>query len=386
MAFKRSDIPGEDIRLAMGMTEKRRRLIDETPAAPLVYEYGVNRLAKDLHPGYTKAVIAEKSPCSADCFRIRLKPADGGGFPYFRAGQFVTLSCRAGSSFLSRPYSIVSSPKEALEGRLEIMVQRKGIFSNFLIDEATAGTELLAGEPSGDFCFDDIRDKNHIVAIAGGSGVTPFLSMMKAICEGSEDFRLTLIYGARTKAHIPFDPEALKSDKIEVVVVLSDEEAEGFRHGFITADLLKECVDGSTSVFMCGPDAMYRFVRKELESLGFDETKIRQERNSVGDRAVEESRVFTLTAHIRDEVYVMDARNEETLITALERAGIPAVVRCRNGVCGFCHSRVISGEYFVAEEDDFRRAADRKFNYIHPCSTYPESDIEIDIPIMNAPE
>ncbi len=386
MAFKRSDIPGEDIRLAMGMTEKRRRLIDETPAAPLVYEYGVNRLAKDLHPGYTKALIAEKSPCSADCFRIRLKPADGGAFPYFRAGQFVTLSCRAGESFLSRPYSIVSSPKEALEGRLEIMVQRKGIFSTFLIDEAAIGTELLAGEPSGDFCFDDIRDRGHIVAIAGGSGVTPFLSMMKAICEDSEDFRLTLVYGARTKAHIPFDPEAFKSDKVEVVVVLSDEEAEGFRCGFITADLLKDCIDSSTSVFMCGPDAMYRFVRKELESLDFDETKIRQERNSAGDRAVEESRVFTLTAHIRDEVYVMDARNEETLITALERAGIPAVVRCRNGVCGFCHSRVIRGEYFIAEENDFRRAADRKFNYIHPCSTYPESDMEIDIPVMNSPE
>ena len=45
MAFKRSDIPGEDIKLAMGMTAKRRQLIDETPAAPLVYEYGVNRLA-----------------------------------------------------------------------------------------------------------------------------------------------------------------------------------------------------------------------------------------------------------------------------------------------------------------------------------------------------
>ena len=127
MAFKRSNVPGEDIRLAMGMAEKRRRLIDEAPAAPLVYEYGVNRLAKALHPGFVKAVIAEKTPCSADCMRIRLEPADGGEFPYFRAGQFITLSCKAGESFMSRPYSIISSPKEALAGKLEIMVQRKGI-------------------------------------------------------------------------------------------------------------------------------------------------------------------------------------------------------------------------------------------------------------------
>ena len=383
MAFKKSNIPGEDIRLAMEMTAKRRKLIDETPAAPLVYEYGVNRLAKDLHPGFVKAVIAEKTPCSADCWRIRLEPAAGEAFPYFRAGQFVTLSCRAGESFLSRPYSVISSPKEALEGKLEIMVQRKGIFSTFLIDEAAAGTELIAGEPSGDFYFDSIRDRKHIVAIAGGSGVTPFLSMMKAIREGSEDFRLTLIYGARTRDHIPFDPEKFRGEGVEVIVVLSEEEAEGYRHGFITAGLLKEYIDCDTSVFMCGPDAMYRFVRGELESLGFDETKIRQERNSVGDREVSEIKAFRLIVHIRDAVYELEAANNETLITALERAGIPAVVRCRNGVCGFCHSRVVNGEYFIAKENDFRRSADKKFNYIHPCSTYPESDMEIDIPIMN---
>ena len=393
MAFKRSNVPGEDIKLAMGMTAERRRLIDETPAAPLVYEYGVNRLAKALHPGFVKAVIAEKTPCSADCVKIGLIPAASGSgeFPYFRAGQFITLSCRAGESFLSRPYSIISSPKEALAGRLEIMVQRKGIFSTFLIDEAPAGTELWVGEPSGDFHHDSIRDRNHILAIVGGSGVTPLLSMMKAIREGSEDFRLTLVYGARTKAHIPFDPEDFIGEAagkgaekgVNIVVVLSEEEAEGFRHGFITADLLKEYIDDDTSVFMCGPDAMYRFVQGELNSLGFDSSKIRQERNSVGDRKVSEIKLFRLTVHIRDAVYELEAANNETLITALERAGIPAVVRCRNGSCGFCHSRVVNGEYFIDSKDDFRRSADKKFNYIHPCSTYPESDMEIDIPIMN---
>lgn len=128
---------------------------------------------------------------------------------------------------------------------------------------------------------------------------------------------------------------------------------------------------------------MYRFVRGGLENLGFDPSRIRQERNSVGDRKVDEIRTFRLTVHIRDSVYELEAVNNETLITALERAGIPAVVRCRNGSCGFCHSRVVNGEYFIDNKDDFRRAADKKFNYIHPCSTYPESDMEIDIPIMN---
>ena len=151
----------------------------------------------------------------------------------------------------------------------------------------------------------------------------------------------------------------------------------------LTADILEEYLDEDTSVFMCGPDAMYSFVRKQLEQLHFESSRIRQERNSVGDRTVAKEEVYRLVVHIRDEQYTIKARNSETIITAMERAGIPALVRCRNGVCGFCHSRVMKGDYFIAKENDYRRSADIKFNYIHPCSTYPESDMEIEIPVFN---
>ena len=364
------------------MVDKRRQLIEESPATPLVYEYGVNRLARSLHPGIVKAVIENKEKCGTDSCKITLT-AKGGKFPYFRAGEFITLSCQVKDSFISRPYSIASSPKEALKGKMEIIVQRKGIFSEYLIDEASTGTEVSVGEPSGDFYHDDLRDRGHILAIAGGSGITPFISMMKAIKEGSEDFRLTLIYGVRKREMMLLEPEEYKDERIRIITVLSDEEAEGFRHGFITGEILKEYLDENTSVFMCGPDAMYAFVSRQLEELGFERSRIRKERNSVADRTVETEIKYKLTVHIRDEVYQIDASNKETIITALERAGIKALVRCRNGVCGFCHSRVISGDYYIAKENDYRRSADKKFNHIHPCSTYPESDMEIEIPIFN---
>ena len=382
MIFRKSDIPGEDIKRAMSMADKRRQLIEESPATPLKYDFGVNRLARSLHPGIVKATIDKKEKCGVDSCKITLKSKED-RFPYFRAGEFITLSCKVKDSFLSRPYSIASSPKDALKGKFEIIVQKKGIFSTYLIDEAKIGSELSVGEPSGDFYHDSLRDRKHILAIAGGSGITPFISMMKAIKEGSEDFRITLVYGVRNREMMLFDPEEYKDERIKIIIVLSDEEVEGYRHGFITADILKEYIDEDTNVFMCGPDAMYSFVRKQLEELDFDPSRIRQERNSVGDRSVEKETVYKLVVHIRDKEYEIDARNNETIITAMERAGIPALVRCRNGVCGFCHSRVIKGDYFICKENDFRRSADVKFNYIHPCSTYPESDMEIEIPIFN---
>ena len=60
MTFKRSDIPGEDIKRGMAMVEKRRQLIDDSSSSSLVYEYGVNKLAKSLHPGTFKVKIVAK--------------------------------------------------------------------------------------------------------------------------------------------------------------------------------------------------------------------------------------------------------------------------------------------------------------------------------------
>ncbi|MBQ2232378.1 MAG: 2Fe-2S iron-sulfur cluster binding domain-containing protein, partial [Erysipelotrichaceae bacterium] len=294
-------------------------------------------------------------------------------------GQFVTLGKRVGTSYLSRPYSLVSSPKEALEGKYEIIVQKKGIFSSHLVDDAPINSEVEVLEPSGDFCYDDLRDRKHILAIAGGSGVTPFISMMKAIREGSEEYRLTLLYGVRTLKDLFFDPKDYEDDKIKIVIVLSDEEAEAYRHGFIDKELILENMDEETDIFMCGPDALYRHVEKQLEGLD-KEIRIRKERNSIGDRKVDEEKIYKLIVHMRDEVFEIEAKNNETLVAAMERAGIKAPVKCKTGVCGFCHSRVIKGNYTIEEGNDFRRAADKIFNCIHPCCTYPESDMEIDVP------
>ena len=344
----------------------------------LVVLYGVNKLAKSLHPGTFKVKIVAKEKCGVDSCMISFTSLDN-SVPYFRAGQFITLSKKVKDSFLSRPYSISSSPNQALDGVLKIIVQRKGIFSNYLIDEADINDEFIVGEPSGDFYYDNIRDKKHILAIAGGSGVTPFISMMKAIKEASEDFSLTLLYGIRSKQHSYIDLNDFIDERINIVLVLSDEKLDGYRHGFINKDIIKEYLDDNTSVFMCGPDAMYSYLEKQFEELNYT-THIRKERNSIGDREVEEIKSFKIKVHIQDEVYEIAANNNETIITALERAGIAAVVRCKNGICGFCHSRVISGTYFIKNDDDFRRAADKKFNYIHPCSTYPESDMELEVP------
>ena len=374
----------DDIKRFMEMSNDRRKIIDETPATPLPKTYAVNELSKALHPNVIPAKIVAIEEAASNCKTIRLESmSENKRFPYFKAGQFITISSNVDSSFVTRPYSISSSPKEAMKGILEVTVQKAGFFSTYLLERAKVGDEVVVGEPSGDFYYDTLRDSNNVVAIAGGSGITPFMSMVKSLEENSDDFNLILIYGARTRKDLIIDYKDVKSSKVKLVIVLSDEEAEGYEHGFITKELLEKYLPSKYSVFMCGPNAMYKFVRGEFEKLGVSQYAIRQEHNSIGNRVVENPKTFNLKVHVRDEVYNIPALENETLLAALERAGIKAPSRCKSGSCGFCHSRLVSGNYYVNKEHESRRAADLKFGYIHPCCTYPESDMEIDVPPFN---
>ncbi|MBT3319579.1 MAG: 2Fe-2S iron-sulfur cluster binding domain-containing protein [Clostridia bacterium] len=64
----------------------------------------------------------------------------------------------------------------------------------------------------------------------------------------------------------------------------------------------------------------------------------------------------------------------------IERAKVAAPSKCRTGECGYCRSRLISGDVFIPEDTDGRRAADKIHGYIHPCASFPISDIVIEIP------
>ena len=375
--FKRQIFGFMDLLRFKKMVPKRREKLAEGSSAPLPKTYRVNETAKILHPGYQSAKLTRIEQNTADTKTYTFETERP---LYFRAGQYVTLGCKAGESEVSRPYAISSAPKAALGRRVSLTVKKCGFFSGYLFDEAKVGDVFTLGDPSGDFCHEPVKDAEQLVGLAGGSGVTPFYSMAQAIADGTMDCALTLFYGAKTEAELIFKKEldALVSEKFKVVYVLSDEEKAGYEHGFIGADLIKKYVSGDFTAMLCGPAAMYAFADKELASLGLPLRRIRKEANCVGVRDVP-PQTYTLTVHIGFDTYTVPADARETVLTALERAGLKVPAKCRAGGCGFCHSKLVSGSFSVAGADK-RRIADKKFGYIHPCCSYPDSDMELIVP------
>ena len=379
------------------MNPNRQAKIEAAPAKalPETDSYKPNQLAKALHPGKQFVKVAQIDELAADAKTFWLEPnAEKGteALAWFSAGQYLSVSLEIGSMKLSRPYSLSSSPREALAGRYALTVKRvkDGLASNYILDNWTVGTEVTVSEPLGVFTYEPLRDAKTVIGIAGGSGITPFRSLAKAIADGDEDARLILLYGSRTLQDAFFQEEfrALEGEKFQLVNVLSHETAEGCESGFITAELIQKYAPaGNYSIFLCGPQAMYDFVDKEIEKLQLRKKFIRHELfgeyfnpAKEADYPANVAPEFRITVRIAGDEQTVTAPADTSILRSLEKAGIAAPAHCRSGECGWCHSKLVSGEVYCPKSVDGRREADSLYGYIHPCCTFPLSDLVIEVP------
>lgn len=381
------------------MTPTRQAKIEAAPATalPATDSYKPNELAKALHPDVQYLKVSKIVEHSADVKTYYLEADSSKGtnaLAWFSAGQYLSISLEIGSMKLSRPYSLSSSPREALAGHYMLTIKRVagGLASTYILDNWNVGTEVTASEPLGTFTYEPLRDAKTVIGIAGGSGITPFRSLAKAIADGDEDAEMILLYGSRTLEDAVFQEEfkALENScsKFKLVNVLSHQEKEGCENGFITAELIKKYApQGDYSLFLCGPQAMYNFVDKEIATLGLRRKFIRHELfgeyftpSKEADYPANIAPEFQLTVRIAGTEQTVTASADMSLLRTLEANGIAAPAHCRSGECGWCHSKLISGEVYTPKSIDGRREADFIYGYIHPCCAFPLSDVTIEVP------
>lgn len=359
-------------------------------------------LAKALHPKKQFVKVAEVIERAPDCKSFVLVPDTEKGttaLAYFSAGKYLTVFEQIDGMKITRAYSLSSRPSDSLDGKYMLTIKRVdgGLMSNYILDNWTVGTEVTVSAPEGHFDYQPLRDAKKVICLAGGSGITPFVSMAGAIVDGDEDFELTLLYGSRNKDAVLFYDElselANKTDKVKVIHVFSDKDAkvsgDGFEKGFITAELIKKYAPDNEpySVFICGPQAMYDFLDKELEKLNLERKYIRHEMfgefhnpKSQADYLDSVPATVQITVTIQDETKTVTGSTDDSVLQILEKNGISAPSRCRSGECGFCHSHLISGKVYVPKNLEYRRLADFKFNCIHPCCSFPLTDLVINVP------
>lgn len=388
----------KDVLGANRVTNARRKLI-ESGSPDNIYKDHIKEVANELHPKVTHVVVTKVEDVSPTARRFTFEATEGDKLPPFQAGQYCSLDLKIGDTLTTRPYSISSAPFEARTGEhpfFQLTIRNgkpdSGFAANWIYANVKAGDTFTAHLPFGEFYYEPLRDAKNVVALAGGSGITPFYAMAKEIEHGTLDMNLTILYGSVSTKDIILEQQlnAIHSDKVKFVNVISGEEDYEGEKGFLSRDIIKKYSQPDTTYFVCGPLPMYHFVKGELDALNVPARRIRMEvfgapRDVTAAEGYPKDftpKTFKLTVLRGIQEDVINADSREPITVALERAGIKNNSRCRSGACGFCRTELVKGDVFVAPEGDGRRKADKQFGYIHACSTWPLSDCMIRIPIL----
>lgn len=343
--------------------------------------YSVNKLAYEIDPDQLVVTLSKIFQENTKYKTLLLTSKNGEALPVFKAGQKISVTLNIKNKFYTKPYTIVSSPNSSNNGEYRITVKNdeNSIVDDYLYNKAKIGERISISSPFGDFYYNKIRDKKNVIAIASEEGIMPIYSMIQAIVENSESFNLTLFYSEKKEEDLLYKDELLmfndKSSNVNVNIVLIDEDNNDYLHGFVTSDMIKhEFVANDTSIFISGTEGLLKYLDKELEGMKLPKKYIRYDKflPVCNIKRVEK---YTMSIYINNEKYDVPCYNNKTIMYALMEGGVYIPSKCHNGSCGYCRSELVLGEVKVV--NDKRTIADKKYNYIHPCCTYPLSDIEI---------
>ncbi|MBN1691601.1 MAG: FAD-dependent oxidoreductase [Dehalococcoidia bacterium] len=376
----------EDIEKVRTTVEKQAPGVHEL-RSPLAVQ---GRKVGAVHPRRLSLKVQRIIEETASARTLRMVSGDG-KLPVFRAGQYINLFVKIGKVPTSRPYSISSAPGKPYYDLTVRRVER-GFVSEYLLKNVSAGDEFESTAPSGSFYHEPLMDSGDLVFLAGGSGITPFMSIIRQTASKKLPLKIHLLYGSRRPDDIIFKKEldriAGRNPDIRIDYVIS-EPPSGWKglKGFLDKKAISGLVGSlkEKTLYICGPAPMYALCESALIELGVPLRRIHRE--VYGPPAcVADEQGWPKGADLDAEHTVIEersgrrikARTGEPLMAALERAGVVIPAVCRSGECTACRTRLVSGKVFTPQRAR-RRLSDVKSGYIHPCMTYALGDLRIRI-------
>jgi ring-1,2-phenylacetyl-CoA epoxidase subunit PaaE len=310
----------------------------------------------------------------------------------FTQGQYLTLRKRIDGQELRRSYSICAGVDDG-ELRVGVRKVNGGQFSNWINQHLAPGDSVSVMAPQGRFFVPlDAASRRHHVGIAGGSGITPILSIMKTVLAREPLSRFTLLYGNRALRSTMFKEELedLKNrymTRLVLIHVFSDEMTDApINMGVMNRDKLGEILAQALPAasidhaYVCGPFQMNDEAEAALLAAGVAEERIHIERFGIAPQAggavlhqaqpgdAEAARVVIVRDGMRREI---EFRKDQTsILDAASAAGLEVPFSCTSGVCGTCRAKLVEGQ--VRMERNFALdKAELANGFVLTCQAHP---------------
>ncbi|QKG53335.1 ferredoxin--NADP reductase [Hymenobacter sp. BRD67] len=362
-----------------------------------------------LYLTLTVVALTQETP---DTVTIHLQRPDGQAVPS-KPGQFLTLlvPCGpAGSRPERRAYSLSSTPAEA--PRLSVTVKRVvgGLVSNFLLDNVKVGQQYEVMPPLGSFVVQPSpKAARSLVLIGAGSGITPLMSMLKAILATEPQSHVLLIYGNRNEETVIFkkqlaELEAGSRGRLQVEHVYSQPLGPPAAHqhtGRLNRTTILRVLEQrhqfpapQAEYYICGPEGLMTEAQAALELLGVPASRVRRESFLAAADAAETGDAHgdslagtndgqvvsrTVTVQYEGSDYVFEVPARQTILDAALDQDIDLPYSCQAGVCTACRGKCLSGKVHLDEREGLSDSELAK-GYVLTCVAHPlTADVVIEI-------
>ena len=349
-------------------------------------------MAEHFHALRVAEIVPETA--EANSIRFAVPPELRDKFA-FRAGQHLTLRATLNGEEVRRNYSLCTAPDE---GDWMVTVKRigGGLFSNWVGDNLKAGDTLDVMPPHGSFTTEFAPSrKRHLVGIAGGSGITPVMSLIRTTLREEPVSRFTLLYGNRDSSSVIF-LEALAAlkdkylDRFEIYHFLDAEDQDialfnGMLDRVRCDEAILSLVPDAADVsdwFICGPGPMMDAAEGALLDRHIPRERIHIERFTAArppEAVAREMAELQTKAEGLTIAVTLDGRTRRVPFTAgnildsARASGLSAPFACKAGVCATCRAKVTSGKVEMAARYGLtdEEVAD---GYVLTCQSVPLGD------------
>jgi ring-1,2-phenylacetyl-CoA epoxidase subunit PaaE len=313
-----------------------------------------------FHSLTVKEVIRETADCVSIAFHI---PANlSSDFTYLQ-GQYITFKLNIGGQEIRRSYSVCSCPLTDADLRVAVKKVKDGKGSTYLNEHVKAGDVLEVMPPMGNFYTSmNASNKKEYILFAGGSGITPMLSIIKTVLKAEPQSNVQLFYGNENDASIIFKQQLANLEqqaegklKVHHILNQADAACEAIYKGIMTTDKVAALMNAfvkvtdNTEIFICGPTPMMQNVEQTLQTINVPKAQVHLEYFTAPiDAAVIAEPVgakkASLTIILDGDEVVTEIMPDESILEAALRINLDAPYACQGGSCCTCRALLVEGK------------------------------------------
>ncbi|MEH6546771.1 MAG: PDR/VanB family oxidoreductase [Sneathiella sp.] len=285
--------------------------------------------------------------------RFRFEHAEGALLPTFSGGAHTIVEMEDRDRRRLNPYSLMSSPLERTAYTISVRRDDEGRGGSlFMHNQVNVGLKMTISNPVNLFSL-DLRAKKHLM-VAGGIGITPFLAQIKQLAASNGNFELH--YSVRNAALGSYVEELHNHFPSNTHFYFDDQQQA------IDLNNLLEGQPLGTHLYVCGPKGMINWVRQTAKEAGWPRESIHYEEFL----APESGNPFSAKLAVSN--LVIEVGEQQSLLEAIEAAGVEAPYLCRGGACGQCETRVLEHDGNFLHKDHWLNEGERASGQkIMPC-------------------